>query len=53
MNKSLKLSLTYAHDFQSVNTGPIIQPFTGTIPGSSARSAATADSILVGASVYY
>lgn len=52
-NKNLTLSLAYAHDFQNVNTGPIIQPSVGAIPGSSVRSSTTADSVVMGVSVYY
>jgi long-chain fatty acid transport protein len=53
VNKNLTLSLAYAHDFQNSNTGPIIQPSVGAIPGSSVRAATTADSVVIGASVYY
>jgi long-chain fatty acid transport protein len=53
VNKSLTLSLTYAHDFQNTNTGPIIQPSVGAIPGSSVRASTTADSVVLGASVYF
>ena len=53
VTKSLNVSLAYVHSFQNSNTGPIIQPFLGAIPGSSVRSAATADSVIIGASVYF
>ncbi len=53
MSKSLSMSLAYVHCFQNTNTGPIIQPFTGAIPGSSVRESATADSVIMGASVLF
>ena len=53
VTKALKLSVTYAHDFQNSITGPIIEPFVGKIPGSSVRSAATADSVYFGATVAF
>ncbi len=51
-SKSLSLSLAYAHDFQNSISGPIIQP-TGAVPGSSVKTSATADSVILGASVYF
>jgi long-chain fatty acid transport protein len=53
VNKSLTLSLAYSHDFQNSNTGPIIQPNVGAIPGSSVKTSATADAVIIGASVYF
>lgn len=46
-----KLSVTYSHDFQNAISGPLVQPFVGRIPGSSVRTAATADVVYIGASV--
>jgi long-chain fatty acid transport protein len=53
VSKSFRLSLTYAHDFQSSITGPIIQPFIGRVPNSSVRTAATGDSVVFGGSVAF
>ncbi len=53
VTKALKISATYAHDFQNSITGPIVQPFVGAIPGTSVRSSAQVDSIYVGASVAF
>jgi long-chain fatty acid transport protein len=53
VTKSFKLSITYAHDFQNSVTGPIIQPFVGAVPGSSVRSASTADSVYIGSTVMF
>jgi long-chain fatty acid transport protein len=53
VTQRLKLSLTWAHDFQNSIQGPIIFPFTGAVPGSSVRSAATADLVLIGATVTF
>jgi long-chain fatty acid transport protein len=53
VSKSLKLSLAYVHYFQNSNTGPIVLPFVGPVPGSSVRTAATADSVILGASVAF
>jgi long-chain fatty acid transport protein len=53
VTKALKLSLTYAHDFQNSINGPIVQPFVGAIPGTSVRNTTTVDSVYVGASVSF
>jgi long-chain fatty acid transport protein len=50
---AFKLSIAYVHYFQNSITGPLIQPFNGPIPGSSVRAAATADSVILGASVIF
>jgi long-chain fatty acid transport protein len=48
-----KISLAYSHDFQNSITGPLIEPFVGRIPGSSIRTAATADVVYIGATVAF
>ena len=53
VTKEFKLSVTYAHDFQNSITGPLVEPFVGKIPGSSVRTAATADSVYFGATVSF
>jgi long-chain fatty acid transport protein len=53
VTSTLKLSLAYVHYFQNEISGPIIQPFAGPVPGSSVRAAATADSVILGASVTF
>ena len=53
VTKALKLSLTYAHDFQNSITGPIAQPFVGAIPGTSVRSTTTVDTVYMGATVAF
>ena len=53
VTKAFKLSVTYAHDFQNSISGPIVEPFVGKIPGSSVRTAATADTVYFGASVAF
>jgi long-chain fatty acid transport protein len=53
VSQNLRLSLTYAHDFQNQVHGPIIVPFKGPIPGSSVRSASTGDAVLIGATVTF
>jgi long-chain fatty acid transport protein len=53
VTKALKVSLTYAHDFQSSIAGPIVQPFVGPLAGTSVRSSSTVDSVYMGASVSF
>jgi long-chain fatty acid transport protein len=53
VTKAFKISFAYAHDFQNSVSGPIIEPFVGRVPGSSVRSAATADGVLLGATVAF
>lgn len=53
VTKALKLSLTYAHDFQNSISGPIVQPFVGAIPGTSVRSTSTVDTVYMGATVAF
>jgi long-chain fatty acid transport protein len=53
VTSTFKLSIAYVHYFQNSISGPIIQPFAGPIPGSSVRAAATADSVILGASVAF
>jgi long-chain fatty acid transport protein len=53
VTKALRLSLAYVHYFQNEIHGPLVQPFVGPIPGSVVRTAATADSVVLGASVIY
>lgn len=50
---ALRLSLTYVHLFQNSITGPIIEPFSGPVHGSSVREASTADSVILGATVLF
>jgi long-chain fatty acid transport protein len=53
VTKAFKLSIAYVHFFQSVNNGPLILPFVGQVPGGSVRSASTADSVILGATVTF
>jgi long-chain fatty acid transport protein len=53
VTKSLKLSLAYVHFFQNSISGPLQAPFVGTVPGSSVKSTATADSVVLGANVSF
>lgn len=53
VTQKFKLSVAYAHDFQSSTEGPIILPFSGPIHGSSVKNTATADTVLVGATVSF
>ncbi|MGE5755263.1 MAG: OmpP1/FadL family transporter [Planctomycetaceae bacterium] len=50
---ALRLSIAYVHYFQNAISGPLVEPFVGPVPGSSVRSAATADSVILGASVLF
>lgn len=53
MTKNFKISVAYAHDFQNQITGPLILPFLGALPGTSVRTAATADAVQIGATVAF
>lgn len=53
ITQTFKLSLAYSHDFQNSISGPLVQPFVGRIPGSSVRTAATADAVYLGATVSF
>ena len=53
VTKALKLSFAYVHYFQNAISGPIIAPGVGPLPGSYVRTAATADSVILGASVTF
>ncbi len=53
VTKALRLSIAYVHYFQNSIQGPLIQPFVGPIPGSVVRSASTADSVILGATVSF
>jgi len=53
VTKALKLSLTYAHDFQNSVSGPLVEPFLGAIPGSRVRTATTVDTVYIGATVAF
>jgi long-chain fatty acid transport protein len=53
MAKNFKISLAYAHNFQNQISGPLIQPGVGAVPGTSVRTAATADYVLIGATVAF
>jgi long-chain fatty acid transport protein len=53
VSKSLRLSLAYVHYFQNENQGPLVLPFVGPVPGSVVRTAATADAVILGASVFF
>jgi len=53
VTERFKVSLAYSHDFQNSISGPLVQPFVGRVPGSSVRTAATADAVYVGATVSF
>jgi long-chain fatty acid transport protein len=53
VTQAFKLSIAYAHDFQNSISGPLIEPFTGPIPGSKVRTATTVDTVYMGASVSF
>jgi long-chain fatty acid transport protein len=53
VTKALKLSLTYAHDFQNAISGPLIEPLVGAIPGTRVRTATAVDSVYAGATVAF
>ncbi len=53
VTKSFKLSLTYIHFFENSIEGPIITPTTGPIRGTDVKTSATADSVLLGATVSF
>jgi len=53
VTKSFKLSLTYIHFFENSIQGPIITPTTGPIRGTDVKTSATADSVLLGATVSF
>jgi long-chain fatty acid transport protein len=53
VTKALKISLAYLHYFQNSNTGPIIEPRVGAVPGSLVRLTSTGDSVVLGASVSF
>ena len=53
LTKNFKVSFAYAHNFQNQISGPIIQPGVGAVPGTSVRTAATADYIQIGATVAF
>jgi long-chain fatty acid transport protein len=53
LTKSCKLSLAYVHFFENSIQGPIITPLTGPIRGSEVRTSATADAVLLGATVSF
>jgi long-chain fatty acid transport protein len=50
---AFKISLAYSHDFQNEITGPVVEPFVGRIQGASVRTAATADTVYMGATVTF
>ncbi len=52
VTERFKLSLAYAHFFENSVSGPIQSPL-GPIPGTSVTSHASADSLIVGASVSF
>ena len=47
------LSLTYLHAFENSIEGPIVLPGMGPIPGTTVRSTASIDSLMVGATVKF
>lgn len=49
---ALFLSAAYSHMFDNSIDGPLVAPF-GTVPGATIRSSASADSFLLGATVYF
>lgn len=53
LSRAFRVSIAYVHDFQNAIAGPLVQPFIGPIPGSRVRTAATGDSVVVGASVAF
>ncbi len=53
VTKSLKISASYVHFFQSTNDGPLIEPFIGPLHHSDVRIATTADSLVFGANVSF
>jgi len=53
LTKSCKLSLAYIHFFENSIQGPIITPTTGPIRGTEVKTSATADSVLLGATVSF
>ena len=50
---ALTMSLAYMHGFRNAIDGPLVAPGFGTVSGTSIRSTASADSILLGATVYF
>jgi long-chain fatty acid transport protein len=52
VSDALSLSLAYAHGFENAIDGPLVTPL-GSVPGTSVRSQASADTLLFGASVRF
>jgi long-chain fatty acid transport protein len=52
LSKSLKISVAYVHSFENSIEGPIVTP-KGAIPHTAVRTSATADEVLLGASVSF
>jgi hypothetical protein len=44
-SRSFTLSLTYVHGFDNSISGPLVNPVTGAVPGTSVRDSSSADSI--------
>jgi long-chain fatty acid transport protein len=53
LTKNFKVSFAYVHNFQNQISGPIIQPTVGAVPGTSVRTASTADYVQIGATVSF
>jgi len=51
--KSFKISLCYVHMFENSIEGPIVTPAIGPIHGTEIKNSATADSVLLGATVKF
>jgi long-chain fatty acid transport protein len=51
--QSFKFSLAYVHFFENSIQGPIVTPLTGPIRDSFVRTSATADAVLLGATVSF
>jgi hypothetical protein len=49
---ALLVSLAYTHSFENAIHGPFITPL-GPVPGTEVRSSATADSVVLGATVKF
>jgi hypothetical protein len=53
ISKAFKVSLAYVHYFENAIEGPIETFRTGPIPGTAVRTTATADSVILGATVSF
>jgi long-subunit fatty acid transport protein len=53
VSKAFKVSVAYVHFFENSIHGPIVTSRTGPTPGTDVKNSATADSVLLGATVSF